>query len=440
MQQIKDITNEKVKILDKLNYLDETIEKISLVNNSSKKLIIRDIQAYKKDIIKNNLAHYTAEKYFTGSQAEFIKEFKPYYTGMKNLDIKADIHPNYITKLENEISKYIELNENSITYKTYIYVLFAYTKNKDLIRSTTESKLNTLENFSNTQEYSLNKNYYKSKFDKFNTLENVNIFSKDDFNRIYNNIIKEKISPESDYMRGFFYWYATYKKILGNSTLTLNTNFGHSKQLYTLSCEANSTKDFINYLSIKNGLNLVSENEVLSMLPSYTGGLTKNKSNELVWYDPSKIFVGNVEGKQSTNINNFTGYGVYAEPIIKVINEKISIKNLEIKKSTFDEQTIIESINSGHPVVFWYLSQVKKGKTYGYNTQPINWKTPEGNIVAGYIGEHTGIITGIDISKAGAIENIYYYEGKSDKIQKMNFALAKGLAGFFNQMIVAVEK
>jgi len=65
MQQIESKTNEKRKIIEKLDYLNETIDKIKLVDNSSKDMIIRDINAYKKSIIKNNLRNYTAEKYFT---------------------------------------------------------------------------------------------------------------------------------------------------------------------------------------------------------------------------------------------------------------------------------------------------------------------------------------------------------------------------------------
>ena len=43
----------------------------------------------------------------------------------------------------------------------------------------------------------------------------------------------------------------------------------------------------------------------------------------------------------------------------------------------------------------------------------------------------------MDISKDWTIENIYYYEWKNEIIQKMNFSLAKDVASFFNQTIVA---
>jgi len=280
INDVKQIISEKKVIWEKIKYLDDSIYKLSLINNIKKELIIRDIKTLKKDLIKTNLRSYTINKYFTGSKIEFIKKYKPYYLGLKNSDLTSDIHINYINSLEGKITEQLDINENDNIYKWYIYILYSYKNKVNLAKINTQDTLNSLEDFSLSNEFLLNKDYYKNRFDKLVAYEKFNKYSKNDFNKIYSKIVKQNISPDSDYMKWFLYWYANHKNILTKTTITLKNNLYHEKQKYSLSCEANSTRDLINYYNLQNNKSIISEDEILSAISSHTWWIIKNDSNE----------------------------------------------------------------------------------------------------------------------------------------------------------------
>lgn len=436
---VKDVKNNLSDIKnigEKIKYLDDSVYKISLIDNSAKDLIIRDINALKKDIIKTNIRDYTINKYLTWSKVAIIKKYKPFYLGLKNKDLKVDIHINYINYLESSINNNLDLDENNSLYKAYIYILYSY-NNKNLTKNTwTQDILDNLNSFSNSNELTINKSYYENKYNKLITLEKFNPLSKNDFSKIYSKIQKENISPDSDYMKWFQFWYANYKEILTKNTIALKSNLNHAKQEYSLSCEANSIKDVINYYNSKNNRWLISENNILSILSANTWSLARNESWSLIWADPQKEFVWNYTWKQSINPDNFSWYWVYANPIINSTQNIFSSNSLAVKKTTFNEKNILNSIMQDNPVMFWYLSEVKIGKKNWYQTKPISWKTKEWNIINWYIWEHTWVIIWFDISKDWRIEKIYYYEWKTSTIQTMDYNFAKQVASFFNEMIV----
>lgn len=438
--QVKEALKEKEGIINKIKFLNETSEKVSLIDNNNKDTILRDLNAMKKDLISKNLKAYTKEKYLSLEPKEIIKNYKPYYNNAKIKDITLDIHENYIKQLENRLNQYTELNEESGIYKLYIYIIYAHSKISNNKSITTQEKINKMVIFWNSKEYKSNKDYYKSKFDKLAAFEKFNVYSKTDFNRIYNKILNERISPESDYMKGFLYWFTNYKNVLINNQLLLTTDIWHTKQDYSLSCEANSAKDLVNYYNIWKWIGLINEDILLNNLPTYSWSLWKNESNEFVWWDPSIVFVWDLWGKQSSNPNNFTGYWVYADPIIKLIRPLISSKTMEVKKSNFSEKNIIDSLNNNHPVMFWYLSQVKIGKKIWYKTTPTIWKTPEWKIINWYIWEHTWIIVWMDMYPNWKIQNVYFYEWRSESLQKMSYESISAAAWFFNEIIIVKNK
>lgn len=56
---------------------------------------------------------------------------------------------------------------------------------------------------------------------------------------------------------------------------------------------------------------------------------------------------------------------------------------------------IVFSLANNHPVLFWYVFNDDPKKGFA----KLDWKTWEGEKITGYIGEHTGIIVGVELDK-----------------------------------------
>ncbi|MDQ1343699.1 MAG: hypothetical protein QG650_419, partial [Patescibacteria group bacterium] len=72
----------------------------------------------------------------------------------------------------------------------------------------------------------------------------------------------------------------------------------------------------------------------------------------------------------------------------------------------------------------------------------LDWNTPDGRRVTGYVGQHVGVIVGAKIGNDGKIEEVSYYEGRSSEIQKEPFESLSRKAKWFNEAIYVstVEK
>lgn len=424
------------KISEKLTFVDLAIEKMWYLQNNKKEKIIRDMKEYRNSIVLDNLRSYTIEKYLSSSWAiDYIKSSKKSYQVLRLKDIRADIHQNYLDSLETKIKTFPELNEEANLYKSYIYILYSILSSKEKGITTLE-KLASKDTFINSQEYTQNKDMFDWKITKLIAAENIKLYSKNDFQKITEKIKSENISPGSDYMKGYLWWYAKYYRILLSDSILVNSWTWHEKQAYNLSCEANSAKDLVNHYARKNNLQEIKEDDILTKIPSYTWWLWTNEQKELMWQDPTSMFVWDILWTQSTNPNKFTWYWVYANPIIASIRTPLNKINIEpVKLDLKEEKQLIELVNNWDPVIFWYLSKVKKWNKYWFNVSPLNWKTPSWKVISWYIWEHTWILIWIDLSRDGKIENVYYYEWRSEKIQKMEYDLFLNLTSYFNQMI-----
>lgn len=440
-KMISEISKEVDKIRDfqkKIVYLNDSYDRINNIQNNDKNLILSDIQIFKKNLIYTNFRTYVATKYFKWDSA-ILKEGKKIYQIQKIKDLTVDIHPNYIEKIEQKLKINLELDEKSNDFKLFAYILSVYLKNKNKIIETTNSKLSQIGNFSKSSEYLNNIWYYEKFFTKLLTFENINPLSKDDFERIYSKILRENISPSSDYMKWFFAWYAKYTKILSSDYLLIDNWIKHTKQAYSLSCEANSAKDLANYINNKYTQREIIEDDILNTLPSYTWWLMRTESWELLWQDPNKLFIWDIKWRQSSNPNKFSWYWVYADPIIQALKIHTN-SQVSFIKTTVSEDKIISSIINEKPLMFWYLTPVKKWKGYWYQYTPITWKTFDWGVVNWYIWEHTWILVGYDISRKWKIENIYFYEWRTIWLQKMSYEMFIHTTSFFNQMIVYTLK
>src|SRR3989344_1784485 len=140
------------------------------------------------------------------------------------------------------------------------------------------------------------------------------------------------------------------------------------KQEHALSCEIATLKMALNYHG-----QLVAESELLNDLPFDT---TVPRSQDNVWGDPDKGFVGNIDGKSPQS-----GYGVYEDPIINLALQYRDAKKL--KNATLYD--VLTEVAGGNPVIVWGF--LASGKD-------ISWRTPEGKYVKAVFGEHTRVVTG----------------------------------------------
>ena len=99
----------------------------------------------------------------------------------------------------------------------------------------------------------------------------------------------------------------------------------------------------------------------------------------------------------------------------------------------FSELRVGWNILRGDPLYFWYvLSDAPKD---GF--AKLEWQTESGDKRVGYIGEHTGIIVGVELDNFGRISQVAYYEGRSNMLTWAPWAEIKRKAEYFNTAITA---
>ncbi|MDF2815726.1 MAG: hypothetical protein K0Q81_1926, partial [Paenibacillus sp.] len=100
-----------------------------------------------------------------------------------------------------------------------------------------------------------------------------------------------------------------------------------------------------------------------------------------VWGDPDAGFVGDITG-------NTVGYGVYVNPIAKILEALYEPGALNLSGQDFTE--IEKIVAAGKPVIVWNTDSF-----YPAN-EKITWLTPEGKEVSASLNVHCVVIVGID--------------------------------------------
>lgn len=140
-----------------------------------------------------------------------------------------------------------------------------------------------------------------------------------------------------------------------------------------LSCEAAALKMALYGKGVR-----VSENDIMKVV-----GYDPTKRSNGIWGNPNGAFVGDINGKQNT-----TGYGVYWGPVARAA--KIWRPDSEaITDWTLDK--IINEVAAGNPVEFWGTIE-PSAKDF--------WKTPSGEAINAWKGEHTRVVVGFIGSKS----------------------------------------
>lgn len=93
----------------------------------------------------------------------------------------------------------------------------------------------------------------EEKREAFDTLETMGIdpWSSEKVSKMRDAIEERKIGPETRYAKAYAFARAELKE--RNGRVFLQTRIPHEKQQWSLSCEANSMRDFVNHYRIANG-------------------------------------------------------------------------------------------------------------------------------------------------------------------------------------------
>lgn len=160
---------------------------------------------------------------------------------------------------------------------------------------------------------------------------------------------------------------ATRRGGQANDSFEINAPMHH--QEHNLSCEVASLRSALLYRGIG-----VSEAELIRQQPVSKPLEFKNG----VWGDPSKGYVGDIDGSQP----RLTGYGIYWQPIAELARKYRPAESFRHVDWPFIKTNVL----SGNPTIVW--------GNYNQNPQTLIWKTSQGAGVLGFIGEHTYIVLG----------------------------------------------
>ncbi|MDD5377391.1 MAG: hypothetical protein PHH16_04755 [Candidatus Gracilibacteria bacterium] len=430
--------------MQKLEKIATVQEKIRPLRGSKANRLKTLLEKTKQDIILQNLADYATRKYIQSGLYE-KEDFLSAYEKLRQTDSRADIHPFYLRNLIRSLQENPFPDEDSMKFRALIFLLFSLSERvrnnpafDENIRANWEEAWNDAKNISGAKIATSKAPIYARILEEVARYDHINPYSQDDLSYMREVIGREKISPNSAYFKAYL---SLREKLVSlEGKLHLPTRFVHSVQSRKLSCEANTATDLINFYRTNSHLVTMNENDFINSLPIRSDKIVHTKT-DFIWGDPNRYFVGNMDGKQSSNPNIFTGYGIYADGIAPIINRFLSPQNLFVQPGTFDERHILDSLSEKHPVMFWYLSAISESENgeKKYSTKPIVWKTPEGKDIRGYIGEHAGLIVGADFDRSGHITTVSYYQGRSESLETANFQELQKLSSFFNEALY-VEK
>ncbi len=106
-------------------------------------------------------------------------------------------------------------------------------------------------------------------------------------------ILIEGLGAETAYTKAYITANISFKN-RKTSRIYLKDTLKHTKQLESLSCEANSMTDFFNYYRGRAGVARTNENDVFALLPKDESPPELVKENGISvrkWSDPDKVFV-----------------------------------------------------------------------------------------------------------------------------------------------------
>ncbi len=414
---------------DILKVIDETrtlLKQKELSHNelvrAQKRLDIAVDEFYKKHLrtIAVSLARKDTKGFYKKGFEEFI-----------TTDIKAESSPRYRDILEKRLKEEWSINITGNLFRSYVYIV-GQTNNQthtpgSLPKETMALMVKAEKWGVLDEKYLLKENDLKRVFQETNFFPwNIN-----DIKTMRKAIVTEGYSSQTLYTKAYLTALKTFSHSQKSNRLYLKESLNHKKQEQWLSCEANSLTDFLNFYRVRSGLSRVSENEIFSLIPKderLPDLIKENGKFIRIWWDPDKAFIWKANGKQSININELSGYGIHAPWVLPVLEKLISPIELRFEIMEIIQFNILWSLYSGDPILFWYVLSDSPKSWF----TKLEWKTFDGEMRTGYIGEHTGVIVGAEVSKTGDLLRLAYYEWTQEAVhwEKAEDLLRK--ARYFN--------
>lgn len=138
-------------------------------------------------------------------------------------------------------------------------------------------------------------------------------------------------------------------------------------------CEATATAMLLNWAGVN-----ISKEEVARSLPK--GPLPYAKGNKVYGGNPNMVFVGNPFSS--------SGYGIFHQPIVHIINNYLPGSALDLTGCEFEE--LLETVGNGKPILVW--ATINMMPTYVSHT----WYDEMGQRVDWKINEHCLVLIGYD--------------------------------------------
>lgn len=381
-------------------------------------------------LAKKRLAAYVISRY--GEAPKPTRDrFAANYATISKADPSAEIHPFYLVSLEKDIVASPTFKEDGSLFGAYAHVLLTLRDQGADVTAMGEARKKelgaALRDATLGKASSVSPKRRMEAFATFKTL-GYDPWSSKDLSKMRQTIEERKIGSETAYFKA--YAYARSNLMNGSGNLSLLRGIPHSKQEWSLSCEANSMRDVVNYYRLGNGESPADESSFVFLLPSDPTP-PKYQNGIRIWADPAKTFVGRIDGKQSSNPNKLTGYGIHADGVLPYLRRELKQYGLKADKSAFDSDSIRDSLASGNPVFFWYV--IGADPSRGFSR--LDWSTSDGKSVTGFVGEHVGVIVGAKIANDGSVSEVSYYEGRSSELQKESLDSLSLKAKWFNEAI-----
>lgn len=385
-------------------------------------------------LAKQRLASYVMARYGNAKPAA-RERFADAYASVSETDPSAEIHPFYLVSLGKKIASAPSIKEDGALFGAYAHVLLTIRDEGTNAEEAVTKRLEELERALKKAEEG--KMPAKSAKDRANMAEvfsasGFDPWSENDVATMKKIIEARKIGPNTRYFRA--YANALAQIASRNGSLSLVRSIPHAKQGWSLSCEANSMRDLVNFYRLGRGEEAAPESSFVFVLPAdpkppeYRDGIR-------YWADPDKTFVGRVDGKQSVNPQKLTGYGIHADGILPAVRTELKRYGYAAAKGTFDSNAIRDSLAAGHPVMFWYV--MGSGERA---PNRLDWKAPGGKSVIGYVGQHVGVIIGGKIGADGKLSEVTYVEGRSETPHTESFQSLSLKAKWFNEAIYVTER
>ena len=224
-----------------------------------------------RQIILANLESYVRIRYIESGRYQ-RDDFHAAYISLSRADPKADTHPSYLSEIKKRLLRSSTLREDSENFRAFVYIsFFIHEKtlaNPLFIQGVSEEWKQAwrgLESITGSTIGVAESERYEKIAQVVARISHINPHSARELRDMRQIIWNEKISPHSYYFQA--YLFMRYSLSLKMGRIHLSIPFQHALQTESLSCEANSATDLINYYRRERGVSPITEEDFLSILP-----------------------------------------------------------------------------------------------------------------------------------------------------------------------------